>query len=199
MFFASSYSGPLSKSFSSVSFRKRLGSTAVPIEPVAKVFALTASGCVQGVWLRRIKRRKCLFCGGLFRPDPRSRDREKYCGEAACRTPSKAASQSRWLAKSENAGYFSGTRHCRASRPSSISHPGWACVRERRSPRGRCSPRPANVLRIDWHKHCGWLQLPCAIASPHWVRASVAWLQSWTSLRRSAPRRISWHVWCMPC
>jgi hypothetical protein len=75
--------------------------------------------------MRRIKRRKCLCCEELFRPHPRSRGRQKYCGQPVCRAASKAASQSRWLAKPENAGYFSGPHHVDRVRAWRAAHPGY--------------------------------------------------------------------------
>ena len=45
------------------------------------------------------RRRKCLNCGQLFRPDPRSARHQRYCSTPACRNASKAASQARWLSK----------------------------------------------------------------------------------------------------
>ena len=58
------------------------------------------------------RRRKCLNCGQLFRPDPRNLRHQRYCPEPACRKASKAASQARWLAKPQNEGYFRGPEHC---------------------------------------------------------------------------------------
>jgi hypothetical protein len=56
--------------------------------------------------MARGERRKCKSCLKLFRPDPRSRDRQQYCSAAFCKRASKAASQARWLAKPENQDYF---------------------------------------------------------------------------------------------
>ena len=42
------------------------------------------------------RRRKCLTCGQLFRPDPRKLRYPRYCSTPACRKASKAASQVRW-------------------------------------------------------------------------------------------------------
>jgi len=58
--------------------------------------------------MKRARRRKCLCCGELFRPDPRNRRHQRHCGEAACRKASKAASRCAWLAKPENQDYFRG-------------------------------------------------------------------------------------------
>jgi hypothetical protein len=56
--------------------------------------------------MARGERRKCKSCLKLFRPDPRSCDRQQYCSAPLCRGASKAASQARWLAKPENQDYF---------------------------------------------------------------------------------------------
>lgn len=58
--------------------------------------------------MRRKRRRRCVCCGELFREEPRSRGRQRFCSRAECRAASKAASQRRWLNKPENQGYFSG-------------------------------------------------------------------------------------------
>ena len=55
-----------------------------------------------------IKRKKCRHCNILFVPDPRNRDRQKYCRKPGCRTASKADSQRRWLKKPDNRDYFRG-------------------------------------------------------------------------------------------
>jgi len=44
----------------------------------------------------------------LFVPDPRNRDRQKYCSKEPCRIKSKANSQKKWLSKPENKTYFRG-------------------------------------------------------------------------------------------
>ena len=56
--------------------------------------------------MNRIKKRKCRHCRCLFVPDPRNRDRQKYCSKEPCRTKSKASSQKKWLNKPENQNYF---------------------------------------------------------------------------------------------
>jgi hypothetical protein len=55
-----------------------------------------------------IKRKKCRNCRKLFLPDPRNRDRQKYCRKPDCRRASKADSQKRWRQKPENQDYFRG-------------------------------------------------------------------------------------------
>ena len=50
----------------------------------------------------------CLFCGEMFRADPRNARHQKYCSEPSCRKASKVASRRAWLAKPENQDYFRG-------------------------------------------------------------------------------------------
>lgn len=55
---------------------------------------------------------KCLHCKEEQKSEPRNRGRQRYCAKEACRRASKAASQRRWLSRSENAGYFRGKENC---------------------------------------------------------------------------------------
>jgi hypothetical protein len=75
--------------------------------------------------MRRTRRRKCLCCGELFRPDPRNHGRQKYCAKGACRQVSKAASQRHWLAKPQNQSYFCGPTHVGRVRAWRAAHPGY--------------------------------------------------------------------------
>ena len=70
------------------------------------------------------RRRKCLNCGALYRPDPRNLRPQRYCSEPVCRRASKAASQRRWLAKSANRDYFRGPEHVERVRAWRAAHPG---------------------------------------------------------------------------
>ena len=75
--------------------------------------------------MKRERRRKCLCCGNLFRPDPRNRRHQRYCSQPACRKASKAASQRRWLAKSENRDYFRGPENVARVQAWRAAHPGY--------------------------------------------------------------------------
>ena len=90
--------------------------------------------------MKHARRRKCLCCGELFRPDPRNRRHQRHCGEAACRKASKAASQRRWLAKSENRDYFQGAINVARVQAWRAAHPGYW-----RRPRAQ----PATALQED--------------------------------------------------
>jgi len=71
------------------------------------------------------KRCKCKHCGKLFRPDPRSAGRQRYCSEPQCRKASKAASQRRWIEKPENRDYFRGPDNVRRVQRWRKAHPGY--------------------------------------------------------------------------
>lgn len=60
---------------------------------------------------KRVRKRKCLGCGELFVPDPRTRDRQRFCSTSGCQCESKAWRQRRWLKKKANKAYFSGAEH----------------------------------------------------------------------------------------
>jgi hypothetical protein len=75
--------------------------------------------------MRRTRRRKCLCCGELFRPEPRNHGRQKYCAKGACRLASKVASQRHWLEKPQNHGYFCGPIHVERVRIWRAVHPGY--------------------------------------------------------------------------
>jgi hypothetical protein len=71
----------------------------------------------------RRRRRKCLCCRAWFTPDPRKRGQQRYCSEERCRKASKAASQQRWLSKSDNESYFHGPEHVDRVRRWRRTHP----------------------------------------------------------------------------
>jgi len=80
-----------------------------------------------------IKRKKCCNCKELFIPDPRNIKRQKYCRKPECRKASKAASQSRWLAKPENQGYFCGPKNVKRVQLWREDNPGyWHGKREKK-------------------------------------------------------------------
>jgi hypothetical protein len=75
--------------------------------------------------MARPKQHKCLFCGTMFRPDPRNARHQKYCSEAGCRKASKAASQRAWLLKAQNQDYFRGPENVARVQLWRASHPGY--------------------------------------------------------------------------
>jgi len=73
----------------------------------------------------RGRRRNCLCCGVLFRPDPRNRRHQRYCSLPACRKASKAASQRRWLTQPQNRDYFKGAENVARVKAWRVVHPGY--------------------------------------------------------------------------
>ena len=72
------------------------------------------------------RRRKCLHCLGLFRPDPRNLRHQRYCSSPECRQASKTASQRRWLNKGENRDYFRGALNVQRVQAWRAAHPGYS-------------------------------------------------------------------------
>jgi hypothetical protein len=75
--------------------------------------------------MQRTRRRKCLCCGELFRPDRGNHGRQKYCAKSPCRQASKASSQRHWLEKPQNHSYFCGPTHLERVRTWRAAHPGY--------------------------------------------------------------------------
>ena len=57
---------------------------------------------------KKIRRRRCKHCDGLYKPDHRNLKRQKFCRKSECKEASKRYSQQKWLIKSKNKDYFSG-------------------------------------------------------------------------------------------
>jgi hypothetical protein len=87
---------------------------------------------------------KCLFCGSLFRADPRNTRHQKYCSAAACRKASKAASRRAWLAKPENQDYFRGPENVLRVQVWRAAHPGYW-----RRPRGHSVAMPGAPVALQ--------------------------------------------------
>ena len=68
---------------------------------------------------------KCKNCHELFTPDPRNRDRQKFCSKPECKKASKAKSQKRWLKKPENKDYFRGPENVKRVQQWRKEHPGY--------------------------------------------------------------------------
>lgn len=75
--------------------------------------------------MSRIKTRKCLCCQCFFKPDPRNRKHQHFCGKPDCRTASKKDAQTRWLSKPKNRGYFQGSIHVARVQAWRKNHPGY--------------------------------------------------------------------------
>jgi hypothetical protein len=70
--------------------------------------------------------RKCLCCKGLFDPDPRNINRQRYCSNTDCRLASKLASQAAWLTKPQNMDYFRDPMHVVRVQAWRAAHPGYS-------------------------------------------------------------------------
>ncbi len=57
---------------------------------------------------KKIRRRRCKHCDGLFKPDPRNLKRQKFCRKPVCKIASKKHSQQKWLMNPKNKDHFSG-------------------------------------------------------------------------------------------
>jgi hypothetical protein len=75
---------------------------------------------------KRVRKRKCLGCGDLFDPDPRTRDRQRFCSKPECKRKSKAWRQCRWLKKRANQNYFSGPEQVTRVQEWRKEHPGYS-------------------------------------------------------------------------
>jgi hypothetical protein len=89
------------------------------------------------------RRRKCCNCQQLYEPDPRSRRRQKYCSQPACKKASKAASQQRWRASAKGRDYFHGSANVLRVREWRKAHPGY----------WRKAPRPPGALQGALQDH----------------------------------------------
>jgi len=76
--------------------------------------------------MKHCRRRKCRCCQELFHPDPRNQYHQHYCTKPACRKASKAASQRRWLSKSQNQDYFCGPANVERVQAWRAAHPGYS-------------------------------------------------------------------------
>ena len=74
---------------------------------------------------KRKRKHKCLHCGKLYIPDPRTIDRQKHCSAPECKRASKAWRQHRWLNKTENKDYFRGSQNTDRVQTWRRSHPGY--------------------------------------------------------------------------
>ena len=108
---------------------------------------------------------------GVFIPDPRSGERQRYCAAGACRRASKAASQAAWLAQPANRDYFRGPVHVARVRAWRTAHPGYDHGRARSAPALQ-EPLPTQVpAAIDECAHR--VEAPVAVAlQDHWMAES---------------------------
>ena len=75
--------------------------------------------------------RKCLHCHTFFKPNPRSKGRQKYCSTPECQKVSKSASQKKWLQKAQNKNYFCGSENVQRVQQWRSNHPKyWKTVQQ---------------------------------------------------------------------
>ena len=53
----------------------------------------------QAIKSLRTRQRRCQCCGELFTPDPRTKDRQRYCSKQACQTRRQRLNESTWRIK----------------------------------------------------------------------------------------------------
>jgi hypothetical protein len=83
--------------------------------------------------MRLKRKRKCKHCHQLFHPDSRNVKKQEYCSQPECRKKSKAASQRKWRAKSENRDYFKGPENVKRVQGWRKLNPGY--WRKRQKPK----------------------------------------------------------------
>ena len=75
--------------------------------------------------MKRCRKRKCRHCGELYKPDPRSHQRQYTCSKPACQQARHRANHRRWAARPENAGYFRGPENVKRVQAWRKAHPGY--------------------------------------------------------------------------
>ena len=71
------------------------------------------------------QKRKCKYCGRLYRPDPRNRYHQRACSDGVCQRSRHQANQRDWLAQPENQNYFRGPEQVKRVQAWRKSHPGY--------------------------------------------------------------------------
>ena len=69
--------------------------------------------------------RKCPNCHTFFKPDPRTRGKQKYCSSTDCKKAGKADRQQKWLAQPKNRDYFRGEENVQRVRQWRSENPGY--------------------------------------------------------------------------
>src|ERR1019366_7022422 len=68
---------------------------------------------------------KCRHCHRRYSPDPRVRNRERYCSRLDCVKASRTAAQRKWLGKAENRDHFNGLAELVRVQNWRGAHPGY--------------------------------------------------------------------------
>jgi hypothetical protein len=101
---------------------------------------------VGGTAMKRIRKRKCLYCKEQFQVDVRNLKRQKCCRKTQCQRALKAAQQRRWLAKPENRNYFRGPENVARVRGWRKDNPGYS-RRTKGQSRGRAEEAAGDALQ----------------------------------------------------
>ena len=81
--------------------------------------------------MAQASQRKCMSCEHYFTPNPRARERQRYCSAQPCQRVRKARNQQAWLARGENQDYFRGPEQVARVQAWRAAHPGYARGRRR--------------------------------------------------------------------
>jgi len=75
-------------------------------------------------FMKQLRKKKCCYCGSLFRPDARNHKKQKYCNNPDCRKASKVESQRKWVQK--NPEYFRSSENVIRVQQWRKKHPGYS-------------------------------------------------------------------------
>ena len=95
---------------------------------------------------RRRRRRKCPHCSKLFTPDPRQRERQRFCSTSQCQKVRQAQNWREWFARPENRDYYGHKENVERVRQWRRANPGYW----KRRKKGEDSlPKPSTQQPID--------------------------------------------------
>lgn len=115
------------------------------------------------------RRCKCHHCKGLFLPDYRNRERQRYCSKPECRRISKQRSQKAWLSKPKNQDYFHGAASVVRVQQWRKAHPGyWKRAAEKSSGtlQEACSEQATATQGVASNNSARTLQDLCSLQAP---------------------------------
>ena len=118
------------------------------------------------------RRCKCPNCKGLFLPDYRHRERQRFCSKVECQKARKQANQSAWVAKPGNEKYFRDQENAKRVRKWQKEHPGYwrntARWRSRTLQDG-CSEQVVDISEVAVNLPVRTLQDLCSMQTPLFV------------------------------
>ena len=118
------------------------------------------------------RRCKCPHCKGLFLPDYRHRERQRFCSKVECQKARKGANQSVWLAKPGNEKYFRDEENAQRVRKWQKAHPGYwknATRWRSRTLQDACSEQVAVKEEVEVNLPVRTLQDLCSMQTPLFV------------------------------